>query len=84
MKKNTLLIKCDCPWCGGVMERNNCTYMHKKIKHYTFWCRYCGAVMINAKSQSSPISGFSIKFDTEDKKEYKLTRKKIKGVKHLS
>ena len=84
MNNNPSYVKCNCPWCDGVMERSSCSYMHRKVKHYTLWCRYCGAVMINAKSQDYPISGFSIKFQTEEKKEYKLTRKKIKGVKRLS
>lgn len=73
MKIGTSFTQCDCIWCGGTMYRSSKDYMHKDLKHFTLWCKDCGAVVIHAKNTGYGISGFSIKFDTDDNENIKIT-----------
>ena len=57
--------ECNCIWCGGTMKRG-VGYMGAGVNQFALWCDNCGAVIIHAKESGKKITGFYVKFDTEN------------------
>lgn len=57
--------ECTCIWCGSKMQRRGVCRVGSGVNSFTLWCANCGAVIIHACDFSKKITGYEVKWDTE-------------------